>query len=227
LLSNKFVWTSEATKAFEDMKKLLTQTPMLHYPDFSKSFKMSTDASVEGIGAVLSQNDENGEEKVIQFISRKLQPAEQKWCVREKEALAIIFAFENFRPYLYGSKFTIYTDHHSLQWLMKATSPTRLVRWALRLAEYEFDIKYKKGGENSNADALSRLPTDTIKVTDESTINVMIGNDNFSEKVKTEQREDPKLIEIIYKLVYKSQITTIPFILTNELLYFMMETDYW
>jgi hypothetical protein len=103
---------------------------------------------------------------------------------------------------------------------MKATSPARLVRWALRLAEFEFDIKYKKGEENFNADALLRLPTDTIKVTDESTINVMIGNDNLSEKVKTEQREDPELIELIYKLVFKTQMTTIPFILTNELLYF-------
>jgi hypothetical protein len=143
LLSKEFSWTEEATEVFERLKLLLTTTPMLHYPDFKKVFKVSTDASDEGIGGVLSQTNDEGEEKVIQYISRTLQPAEQKWSVREKEALAIIFACETFRPYLYGSKFIIYTDHQSLQWLMKATTPARLVRWALRLAEYDFEIKYK------------------------------------------------------------------------------------
>jgi hypothetical protein len=156
LLSKEFSWTEEATEVFERLKLLLTTTPMLHYPDFKKVFKVSTDASDEGIGAVLSQTNDEGEEKVIQYISRTLQPAEQNWSVREKDALAIIFACETFRPYLYGSKFIIFTDHQSLQWLMKATTPARLVRWALRLAEYDFEIKYRKGEENANADALSR-----------------------------------------------------------------------
>jgi hypothetical protein len=88
------------------------------------------------------------------------------------------------------------------------------------LAEYEFDIKFKKGEENSNADALSRLPIDTFQVANESTINVIINDDSFSGKVKTEQVADPKLIEIINKLGNTTGIVTIPFILTNGLLYF-------
>ena len=127
--------------------------PGLNYPDFNQPFIVNTDASDEGLWAVLSQVIDNTE-KVIRFTSRTLQPAKKKWCVREKEALAIIYGCETFRPYLYGTRFILETDHHSLQWLMKVTTPVRLVRWALRLAEYDFEIKYKKGENNANADAL-------------------------------------------------------------------------
>ncbi len=130
----------------------------------------------------MSHNNEEGEEKVIQYISRTLQPAEQKWSVRGKEDLAIIFAFETFRPYLYGSKFIIYTDHQSLQWLMKATTPTRLVRWALRLAEYDFEIKYKKGEENKNAN---------INDTERKVLNVLKDSSYINEKIKHEQKWIP------------------------------------
>jgi hypothetical protein len=174
LLTKDFCWTAEMDIEFDKLKGLLTQTPMLHYPDFTKRFIVSTDASNDGIGAVLSQEDDEGQERVIQYMSRTLQTAERKWCVREKEALAIIFACETFRPYLYGSKFLIYTDYHSLQWLMKASSPARLVRWALRLAEFDFEIKYRKGGENGNADALSRLPQEESEVHSGELINVLI-----------------------------------------------------
>jgi hypothetical protein len=147
----------KSSSSFQKLKIILSVTPILTYPDFDQPLKVNTDASHEGIGAVLSQ-EINGMEKVIQFASRTLRPAEKKWCVREKEASAIIYACETFRPYLYGTKFIVGTDHHSLQWLMKVTTPARLVRSALRLAEYDFDIKYKRGENNTNVDAFSRLP---------------------------------------------------------------------
>ena len=111
---------------------------------------------------VLSQLDHKGNERVIQNISRSLQPNERKWCVREKEVLAIIYACEQFRPYLYGTKFEVTTDHHSLKWLMTVTAPARLVRWCLQLAKYGFTIAYRKSAQNANTDALSRLPLNTI-----------------------------------------------------------------
>jgi hypothetical protein len=73
-----------------------------------------------------------------------LQPNEINWAVRKKEALAVLWACEKFRAYILGSKFIVETDHESLQWLRKAKSPARLVRWAIRLDEFDFDIRYQK-----------------------------------------------------------------------------------
>jgi len=129
-LLTTFNWDNNAEATFQTLKTILSNIPTLNYPNYSLPFIVTTDASDDGIDAVLSQISDEGK-KPIQFISRTQQPAEKKWCVREKGALAIIYACESFRPYVYGSKFTIETDHHSLQWLMKAIAPARLVRWAL------------------------------------------------------------------------------------------------
>jgi hypothetical protein len=151
-------------RLLKDMKEALCTKPILRHPNFELPFTIQTDASDRGLGAVLSQKIQD-REHVIQYLSRVLQPAKKNWTVREKEALAIIWACESFRPYIVGTKFTVETDHRSLQWLLSAKSPPRLVRWALRLSEYEFEIKYKPGDANRNADALSRCPIDeTVSV---------------------------------------------------------------
>ena len=156
----EYLWTESHQQIFDTLKSLFVQNPILKHPNFDYPFIIHTDACDIGIGAVLRQVIDN-EEHVVQFISRTLQPEERKWCVREKEALAIIWAFQQFKPYISGSRFQVQTDHHSLKWLREATSPPRLVRWALSLSEFDFDIIYKKGSANSNADCLSRLPIST------------------------------------------------------------------
>lgn len=153
-----FKWTNEHQSAFDSLKKQLCSQRLLKHPNFDYPFIVQTDACDYGLGAVLCQRMDN-DEFVIQYACRTLQAAERKWCTREKEALAIVWACHVFRPYLVGFQFVVETDHQSLKWLMEAKSPPRLVRWALQLSEYDFTIRHRKGNANSNADALSRLPT--------------------------------------------------------------------
>ncbi|XP_048515211.1 uncharacterized protein LOC105692809 [Athalia rosae] len=153
-----FLWTSEHQRAFESLRDILCTEPILQYPDFSKPFVLTTDASNYAIGAVLSQG-KIGEDLPIAYTSRALQQAEVNYSTTDKELLAIIFAVKHFRPYLYGRQFTLVTDHRPLIWLNNVKDPTsRLLRWRLTLDEYSYDIVYKKGTTNLNADALSRNP---------------------------------------------------------------------
>ena len=138
------------------MKDIFCSEPVLRHPNFDYPFKIEFDACDKGLGGVLCQKIDRVE-YVVQYISRVLKPAEKKWSVREKEALGILWSCETTRPFIIGTSFIVETDHESLKWLMNAKSPARLVRWALRLSEFDFEIRYKRGSKNSNADGLSRL----------------------------------------------------------------------
>lgn len=146
----------EYINCFEKCKNLLSNAPILKYPDFEKPFILTTDASNVALGAVLSQNH-NGDNLPVAYASRTLSDTEQNLSTIEKEMLAIIFGTTYFRPYLYGRKFKLYTDHRPLVWLSSLKEPNaKLLRWKIKLSEYNFDINYKPGKENVIADALSR-----------------------------------------------------------------------
>ena len=170
LLKNNtpFIWNSDTDEAFNTLKRMLTSQPLLQYPDFSKPFILITDASNDALGAILSQG-KIGRDLLVAYASRTLSKAERNYPTVEKELLAVVWGCKHLRPYLYGRKFTVVTDHCPLVWIFNVKDPSsRLLRWRLKLEEYEYDIVYKRGSSNTNANALSRIQRDNTYRTGET-----------------------------------------------------------
>lgn len=156
--------------AFEKLKDLITNHPILRYPDFNKKFKIITDASNYAIGAVLTQDSHP-----ICYASRTLNNHEQNYSTIEKELLAVVWGVRYFRPYLFGREFELQTDHQPIKWLHakhngKDINP-RLQRWLIQLGEYNIKFEYIKGKENKIADFLSRINTKTQEINTSETLN--------------------------------------------------------
>ena len=144
-------------KAFHALIKAITEPPVLAIAD--DRFSLDTDACDGQIGCALFQEHE-GKRRPVGYFSRTLTKPERNYSISEKECLAIIWAVMTLRPYLLGVEFDLNTDHSSLRWLMNITDPSDgLLRWRLRLSEFDFAINYKKGSRNLQADAMSRLST--------------------------------------------------------------------
>lgn len=134
----------EFIKSFELSKTLLCNQSILQYPGFKKLFTLTTDARNFAIGAVLSQRPES-KDKPVSFASRTLSDTEIRYSTIEKEMLAIIRAVGHFRPYLFGRKFKIITDHKPLIWLQNLNNQnSKFLRWKATLASYDLEIAYKK-----------------------------------------------------------------------------------
>jgi len=130
----------------------------LAFPDFSKPFHLNTEASDYAIGAVLSQSD-NGKNRPISFILRSLNETAEGYAVNEKEMLAIVWALDNLRSYLYGAgSINVYTDHQPLTFsLGNRDYNAKLKRWKSRIEECNCELIYKPGQSNVVADAFSRI----------------------------------------------------------------------
>jgi len=126
----KFVWSEKCQQALDTLKSELLADPILIYPDLNKEMVLYTDACDFGIGAELSQAVD-GIMRPIAFASRTLAKHEIHWSVTEKEAYAVVWAIKHFRTYLYGTRFSVVTDHTALKILEKGRSENRrLERWS-------------------------------------------------------------------------------------------------
>ncbi|KAK6181976.1 hypothetical protein SNE40_009751 [Patella caerulea] len=152
-----FVWGPEQQSAFDKLKHSLVTTPVLTLPNTTDPFILDCDASINSIGAELSQV-QDGQERVIAYSSFSLTPEQRRYCATRLELLAIVRFTRQFRHYLLGKQFRIRTDHNSLTWLLKFKQPTgQLARWLEELSQYDMVIEYRKAQNHQNADALSRM----------------------------------------------------------------------
>ena len=144
-------------KSFETITDKLTHPPILAYADYKLPFKVHTDASFDGLGAVFYQNQE-GRDRVISYASRSLKPSEKNYPAHKLEFLALKWAVcEKFHDYLYGSSFEVITDNNPLTYVFTtAKLDATGQRWVASLSGYNFTVKYRSGKNNADADGLSR-----------------------------------------------------------------------
>lgn len=157
----KFEWSDIHQRAFNTLKSILMSPTILQYPNFQETFIISTDASNVACGAILAQNV-NGVELPIAFASKTFTPGEKNKSTIEKELAAIHWAITYFKPYVYGRKFIVKSDHRPLAYLFGMKNPSsKLTRMRLDLEEFDFEVQFVEGKKNVGPDALSRIQLDS------------------------------------------------------------------
>jgi len=155
-----FEWTEKQEESFEKLKQALITVPILRHPDFNKIFYLMTDGSAKGFGAVLAQIDDDGKEYAIAYVSHSISGTKKNYSPTELELNAAVWAMNKFHYYLGYKKFILLTDHIALQYLknndIKETKG-RIAKWITKVLPFDFEIKYRPGKINRNADTLSRL----------------------------------------------------------------------
>lgn len=157
--SKSFVWNELCQDSFNAAKALLCSAPVLSAPNFTRPFKVEVDASAQGAGAVLVQEDDNGVDHPVCFFSRKFDKHQVHYSTIEKETLALLWALQHFEVYVGSSSdpVKVFTDHNPLVFLSRMRNHnSRLMRWSLLMQDFNVDVHHIKGTDNIVADALSR-----------------------------------------------------------------------
>lgn len=209
-----FVWSALCQKSFNYLKETLLKPPILQYPDFSKTFYITTDASKRACGAVLSQKYGN-KQLPVAYASRTFTTGEQNKAVIEQELTAIHWALNYFKPYIYTVKFVVQTDHRPLTYLFSMKKPSsKLTRMRLDLEEFDFVIEYIKGKDNVGADALSRIDFQDLKQLNHTTSSIqrVVTRSMTSKFTKTSNRSEkecPRPIKDKLKIVEAINISEV------------------
>ena len=192
-----FVWGPQQQAAFDRLKNAISERSMLEFPRKDWPFEVHTDASTAAVGAVLLQRDPQGRPHIIEYFSKVLARAQQKLSIPVLECYAIIMALRKFREFIFGTHFTIFTDHYGLQFLKSKRSPSaQMQRWWWEVSEYDFDIVYRKGAINI-ADPLSRLVTkkelEQAELCDVDTIDLQICAGELSDMYEVDRIVDKQV----------------------------------
>lgn len=196
----EWTWDSVHDKAFEEIKHLLTQAPVLAYFDPTKELSIQCDASGQGLGAALLQ-----EGRPLAYASRALSDTETRYATIEKEMLAIVYALEKWHQFTYGRHVTVYSDHKPLESITKKPldrAPKRLQGMLVRALAYDIEVRYLKGTEMFLADTLSRayLPKTSEEGQEEfETINAvtyLVMSDERVREIRLHTTDDPALQQL-------------------------------
>lgn len=202
--NTRFEWGKKHDIAFQQLKNQLSSKPVIQPFDVKKETTLVTDASEKSIGGVIMQN-----EHPIIYMSRKLNCSEQNYSNTEREALAIVWCMNRAKQFLLGSKFQLKSDHRALEFLFHPRKPlpkvssARLIRWAINIMAFDFDIEYVNGHKIPHADALSRLRfeiEEDIEKSEEHIIHWSGESVIPYEDIKTRTNEDRLLIGIMSRI---------------------------
>ncbi len=167
--NSTWLWGKDQQDSFDKLKAKLCSDTIMAHPDPQKGYILYTDACDYAIGGILVQEDDDGIERPIQYISAQLTNTQRKWAVSEKECFAVVYCLDKLRCYLLGADLTCYVDHKPLLSLFtKQMKNTKIQRWGILFEEFGAKIKYRPGPNNIRADMLSRIVTDEVAVIDMS-----------------------------------------------------------
>lgn len=212
--NRKFIWSTDCQKAFEKIKQLLCTQPILEIYDQDLPINIYTDASLEGIGAVLKQIQPNGKEKPVAYFSKKLNEVQKKRKAIYLECLAVKEAIKYWQYWLIGKPFTVYSDHKPLESLnIKSRTDDELGELTYYLSQYNFKLKYAPGKENLEADCLSRNPVleanndidDQLKVINLITLNDIEIDQGKNKDIQKHRNNIIHKQNIYYKRVKKQE----------------------
>lgn len=203
--NEKFIWSKECERSFTNIKKLLSSQPVLEIFDKDLPIRIYTDASLEGIGAVFKQVQNNNKEKPVAYFSKKLNDSQKRKKAIYLECLAIKEAVKYWQHWLIGRRFTVFSDHKPLENMnIKARTDEELGEMTYYLSQYNFEIKYIPGENNAEADSLSRNPVlEPLENTEEmlKTVNLL-----EMKEIKLDQTENKTLQQNKTRLIEKDEV---------------------